>query len=231
MLTLDYSDVMGSLIFNTEFGSQDSQDPELLPPINDHLLLGCSYGMLPSLLPYSMKFAAQLPWPWLQGLLKSRKALRDKTSACVDTELAREKFEERQNILSRLMLAKDPETGKGLTKDAISSEAFGFLVAGSHTTSGSLTFLFHNLLHNATASQKLSEEILKYVALPKGTETALPAYTGLEAQLPYAVACIRESFRVSPVFTMPLPRTVIDPAGMEVSGVHVPTGVSLAKSN
>ena len=217
---------MGSLIFNTEFESQANQDPELLPPINDHLLLGCSYGMLPSLLPYSMKLAAYVPWPWLQGLLKSRKALRDKTSACVDTELAKEKFEARQNILSRLMLAKDPETGVGLTKDAISSEAFGFLVAGSHTTSGSLTFLFFNILHNAEASAKLSEEILKSVALPEGNDAALPAYTGLEAQLPYAVACIRESFRVAPVFTMPLPRTVVEPAGMEVSGVHVPAGVS-----
>ncbi len=36
-------DVMGELAFHADFGTQKSQDPSLLPPINDHIFLGCMY--------------------------------------------------------------------------------------------------------------------------------------------------------------------------------------------
>ena len=219
-------DVMGELIFNAEFGSQDARDPGQLPPINNHIWLGCFYGMLPSLLPYSMRWSPWIPIPWLQDKLKSRKALREKTSVHVDAELARDKSVERNNILNRLFHAKDSETGQGLTKDQISSEAFAFLVAGSHTTSGSLTLLFYHLLHNSSVAEKLTGELAEHMNPDNQTDGDIPAFSGLEQQLQYATACIRESFRVSPVFTMPLPRVVMEPDGMEIAGVHVPQMVS-----
>lgn len=223
-------DVMGTLIFNAEFGSQKAQDSNQLPPINDHIFLGCLYGMLPSLLPYSMQVGKHIPWPWLQNLLKSRETLRNKTSNHVATELARDKTVKRQNILTRLIEARDTETGEGLTGDQIKSEAFGFLVAGSHTTSGTLTLLFYHLLHNPAAAKKLSEELVAGLSLPladaDAQNMALPAFSGLEMQLPYTTACIRENFRISPVFTMPLPRKVCDPEGLVIDGIHVPYGVS-----
>jgi cytochrome P450 len=193
-------DVMGELIFNADFGSQEAQDPGLLPPINEHIWLGCLYGMLPALLPYSMRLSSWVPLPWLRDKLESRAALRKKTSEHVAAELARDKTVERQNILNCLVHAKDPETGESLTEDAISSEAFAFLVAGSHTTSGSLTLLFYHILHHAEAAKKLTEELAN--CLPPQQEAELPAFLGLEQQLPYMMACIREAFRVTPVFTM-----------------------------
>lgn len=219
-------DLMGELIFNAEFGSMAAQDPNKLPPINEHIFLGCMYGMLPSLLPYSMQLAPHIPLPWLQHLLKSRKALRDQTSKHVAAELAKDKDQTRHNILARLMEARDPETGEELTEAQISSEAFAFLVAGSHTTSGTLTLLFYHLLHNSVSSKRLTEELTVSLPLPSPDDESLPAYSGLEMQLPYATACIRENYRISPVFTMPLPRTVIEPGGAIIDGYHVPQGVS-----
>jgi hypothetical protein len=49
--------------------------------------------------------------------------------------------------------------------------------------------------------------------------------TGLEQQLPYSMACINENFRINPVFTMPLPRKVASPGGIEVDGHWVPENV------
>lgn len=221
-------DIMGELIFNADFGAQRKQDPAQLPPINEHIFLGCLYGMLPSLLPYSMALSKYIPWPWLQHLLRSRKMLRDQTALHVLQEMQREKqgVQETQTILHRLIQATDSETGERLTEEQIDSEAFAFLVAGSHTTSGSLTLLFYHLLHNASTLEKLNEELqTKLCLFHDEPDAPLPAYAGLEAQLPYTMACIRESLRISPVFTMPLPRTVCDPDGAVINGVHVPPKV------
>jgi hypothetical protein len=40
------------------------------------------------------------------------------------------------------------------------------------------------------------------------------------------MAAIREGFRMSPVFTMPLTRSIVLEEGMEVDGQHLPKGVS-----
>ena len=219
-------DIIGELVFHTEFGSQKAQDPAQLPPINEHIFLGCMFGMLPSLLPYSMKIANHLPIPWLQNLLKSRKELKERTSACLADEMSRQKTSEKQSILTRLIRAKDPETGEALREVDIASEAFAFLVAGSHTTSGTMTLLFYHLLHNKTVAEKLTKEVDSCVSFTETAGDSLAAYTGLEAQLRYGMACIRENFRITPVFTMPLPRKVTDPNGAVISGFQVPTGVS-----
>ncbi|OAP60837.1 hypothetical protein AYL99_05839 [Fonsecaea erecta] len=224
-------DVMGELVFHTEFGSQEAQDPAKLPPINEHIFLGCLFGMLPSLLPYSMRLANHIPLPWLQNLLESRKALRDRTSACVAHEMAREKISDKHSILTRLIRAKDPETGERLSEVAVSSEAFAFLVAGSHTTSGTLTLLFYHLLHNKSVADNLTKEITACIPFKDTAGDSLPAYSGLESQLPYATACIRENFRISPVFTMPLPRTVCDPEGAVIEGTYVPPGTNVSMVN
>jgi hypothetical protein len=129
-----------------------------------------------------------------------------------------------RTLLSHLIAAQDPETGEKLSAIDIGSEAFGILIAGSHTTAASLTLLLYHLLHNPDAFAKLSEEL--DAGLPHLPAGAYP-YTGLENRLPYMMACVREGFRMSPVFTMPLTRAIVPPEGMVVDGEHLPQGVSL----
>ncbi|QYT00078.1 hypothetical protein H0G86_007182 [Trichoderma simmonsii] len=220
-------DVLGELAFDTQFESQAKDDESNLPPINDHIFLGCLYGSLPSLLPYSMKLSGFLPIPWLQTLNRSRQSIRNTVASCVSTmfRATLENDEKKSNtLLSQLMKAKDPETGKKLTVTEISSEAFGFLVAGSHTTSGTLTLLFYHLLHDPEIYSQIVEEMRR--ELPLLEQGAYP-YTGLEAKLPYTTACMRENFRHTPVFTMPLTRKVMSESGTVIAGTQVPAGVSI----
>lgn len=71
----------------------------------------------------------------------------------------------------------------------------------------------------------VEKEILGTLGPLGEDQTAYPIY-GLEASLTYTTACVRENFRINPVFTMPLWRRVNYPAGVGVGGYHIPHGVS-----
>ena len=46
-----------------------------------------------------------------------------------------------------------------------------------------------------------------------------------ETSLPYLRNCIKENFRITPVFTMPLARRVTMPEGTNIAGNHIPFAV------
>lgn len=80
-------------------------------------------------------------------------------------------------------------------------------------------------MHNRDAAEKLAVELR--AKLPLHCEgMKLESYAGIETKLPYTIACIRENFRITAVFNMPLPRLVTDPKGVYISGYHIPQGVS-----
>ena len=84
--------------------------------------------------------------------------------------------------------------------------------------------MFHTL-HNPDVLAKVTAEICANV--PRYTsDDDIISYAGLEAKLPYTTACIRENYRMSAVFAIPLPRTVTNPDGVVIDGVTVPKGVS-----
>ena len=118
-------DMIGELAFGTNFESQKAGDPENLPPIPDHVLLACMQGIISSLLPYSRAVVAWLPFRWCRRLINGRIKLRNQVVTCVDAAMSKE--DGKKNLLAHLIQAKDAETGAGLTKADIGSEAFGFL--------------------------------------------------------------------------------------------------------
>jgi cytochrome P450 len=102
----------------------------------------------------------------------------------------------------------------------IQTEAFGFIVAGSHTTATTMTFLFYHLLHSSRAMEKLVAEL---DASDPGTR--LSSMEGMTENA-YFQACIKENLRYTPSFVMPLPRRVPE-GGREIAGEFIPEGVSL----
>jgi hypothetical protein len=120
-------DLIGDLAFDKDFNTQDGPSPDQLPRIADHILIGCLYGLVPTLLPYSMWIGNRLPLAGLQKLLESRRQMSAQTAEYVKAAIHMHKEGDRESLLATMLEAKDPETGASLTTEEMCSEAFAFL--------------------------------------------------------------------------------------------------------
>ncbi|KIX03159.1 uncharacterized protein Z518_06710 [Rhinocladiella mackenziei CBS 650.93] len=232
-------DTLGELAFSQSFGIQVTDDESLVPPVKEHSLLAAVTGAWPAMLPRLKKWLPLVPYKPLKDLFRGRKACADLASQCVRRrldDLADLKDDEssvrvqRKDILTSLILAKHPETGERLTKTDLETEAFGFIIAGTHTTSATTTLLFYHLLHNPEVLAKLVSE-LDHNLPPLAPDQTSHSISLLEASLPYLRNCIKENFRINPVFTMPLARRVTADEGVVIDGEHITPGTSIAICN
>jgi hypothetical protein len=98
-------------------------------------------------------------------------------------------------------------------------------IAGTHTTSATATLLFWNLLHSPENLAKCVKEIDSYLG-PLGHEQLAYPVAQVESSLPFLRQCMKENFRITPVFTLPLERRITAPEGIVISGRHIKQGVS-----
>ena len=96
-----------------------------------------------------------------------------------------------------------------------------YSVAGSHTTSSTITLLLSHLLANPDILTKVVKEIDTL-----GTSEPVVPYSGLEAKLPYLRACIYENFRIAPTTSFPLQRRITKET-MTVCGQVLPKDVGI----
>jgi cytochrome P450 len=101
-------------------------------------------------------------------------------------------------------------------------------IAGTHTTSATTSLLFYHLLQSPKAMEKCLAEIDAQLP-PLSDDRPAFSLTEVETSLPYLRQCVKENFRITPVFTMPLARRVINPDGVTIGGEHIPKGVSSVK--
>lgn len=137
---------------------------------------------------------------------------------------------DRKDLLGRLI--EECEAGqdsKGTSMDIVDvqTEAFGFIIAGSHTTAASTTLLLWYLLHCPEALSKLVQEIDAIDTRPEGTASYSFKTTN---QLSYLQATITEGLRINPVFSMPLLREV-PPTGTVIAGEFIPGGTDVSICN
>ncbi|KIX92184.1 uncharacterized protein Z520_12065 [Fonsecaea multimorphosa CBS 102226] len=231
-------DALGELAFSKSFGIQETDDESRVPPVVEHSLLAAVTGAWPLMTQTLKTYLPMLPHSGLQKLFRGRQACADLAARSVQRRLddVRRQQElsphqaERKDILTNLILAKHPDTGERLTQTDLETEAFGFIIAGTHTTSATATLLFYHLLHNpGTMNQCVAEVDENLPPLTPGQDAY--SVTVAEASLPYLKNCIKENFRITPVFTMPLARRVMSPEGIVVAGQHIPKGTSVAVCN
>lgn len=127
-------DVLGELAFGQSFGIQESGDESLVPPVKEHSLLAAAIGSWPVMTATLKRWLPMVPAPALQRLYAGRAAVVKTASSCVRERMSAlrdekddESASQRKDILTSLILAKDPDTGARLTEADLRTEAFGFM--------------------------------------------------------------------------------------------------------
>ncbi|KAF2020168.1 putative benzoate 4-monooxygenase cytochrome P450 [Aaosphaeria arxii CBS 175.79] len=232
-------DVLFELAFSGSFNVQESEDDSQMPPVKEHTLLGSAIGAWTNMRLVLKKWLPMLPSKRVQALFDGRKACIELASRSVQkrlNDLEMEKDNEvagkgqQRDLLTRLILAKDPETGQRLTQQDLETEAFGFIIAGTHTTTATTALLFWNLLHNPKYMNECVKEIDARFHTLEDSQSAY-SIAQVEGSLSFLRKCVKENFRITPVFTMPLERRVTAAEGVSISGHHFPQGTSLAVCN
>ncbi|KJX97047.1 cytochrome p450 monooxygenase like protein [Zymoseptoria brevis] len=227
-------DILGEAAFSCSFNAQipGAGEFEQVPKaINGHVLMGSIIGELP-FQSFNKRLLAWSPFEWMRDIVNNRMLLQDTCAGCVQARVDGGSNKDRKDLLLSLIKAKDPETGASLTTIDINTEAFAMLVAGSHTTAGTLGLLFaHSLRDPQIMARLVSELDSKLDPLGQSTGRRTHAITGLEDSLPYLMACVRENFRMTPVFTMPLWRRVTASEGLAVGNTVIPPNTNVSASN
>jgi hypothetical protein len=128
-------DTLGELAFSQTFGIQATDDETRVPPVIEHSLLAAITGAWPLMTAKLKKWLPLAPHKGLQALFEGRKACADLASRCVQNRLdaintnggGNKDGSERKDILTNLILAQHPDTGKNLTQVDLETEAFGFM--------------------------------------------------------------------------------------------------------
>ncbi|KAK7961970.1 cytochrome P450 [Apiospora aurea] len=169
-----------------------------------------------------------LSFPWLYQVLKrlpaiarsryfhAHKALMEKGEAAV--------MNSRQgtaagsaNVFAKVLREADADEGGTLTGADISVEAGSFMIAGTDTTSNTLTYLVWAVLRQSTLRRALEQELRENV---EEKDPSRITDAALE-KLPVLHAVIEETLRLYGAAPMPLPR-IVPPGGVELGGIISP---------
>lgn len=171
---------LGTTVFGDDIAKVAPVLRVQLPPIGEHLKRrALSPVRTPPTFPTPANRKAEAVRKMLWGLADQLIADRRATGATSN------------DLLSRLINARDPETGEGLSDDDVRDEAIIFLVAGHETTASALSFTLHLLGAHPDAQERVRAEVAAAVG-----DDASATYD-VEA-LPYTAQVVDESLRLYP---------------------------------
>lgn len=218
-------DVMGDLSFGRGFGMLTGEKPE--------------NREAPNLLMQAAKrhnTTGPLPWLHQSGfdriLFRKLNLDRDRylafSRAQVGERMAAQsaspttdKASARKDFFYYLLHSKDPETGEGFSTKELWGESNTLIIAGSDTTSTTLTSTLFYLLHNPAALARLQKELRSTFT---STDDIRSGPTLNDCK--YLRACIDEALRMSPPVGAILPRLTLQ-GGIDIAGEHIPAGVGV----
>ena len=156
---------------------------EVLPPLGDHLK---HRALTPVRSPHWFPSPAnrrgerirKVVWDLADALIAERRA-----TGAVGTDL-----------LSRLLSARDPDTGEVLSDADVRDEVIIFLIAGHETTGSALAFTLQLLGRHQDVQERVRAEAAEAAESPG---SGAPAIRDLE-QLPYTLQVINEAMRLYP---------------------------------
>jgi cytochrome P450 len=125
------------------------------------------------------------------------------------------------DLLSKLMQARDPESGASIPDSLLRDESITIFFAGHETTARTLTFMFYALAKNPDVAARLHAEVIH--VLGSHPQDVPPSIDDLK-QLPYTLQVIKETLRLYP----PAPMYVRDAVGEDViDGIPISPGTQM----
>lgn len=234
-------DVIGAITFSRRFGFLDSgKDVDgLMGAVNENMVYSTLIGIYSWLVPYFHRATA---WFNLNGAtgkarlyafmgeLVARRKAENKSKHVAGDDTADEKGSSTtatgsgqapKDFLAKFLEAHAADQNR-FTDYNVFVGMVGNIIAGSDTTSSTLSGILYHLLKNPAAMSKLQQEIDEFHQADKISEPI----TFKESQsMPYFQAVIKEAQRLHPATGLPLPR-VVPAGGANICGRFFPEGVS-----
>jgi cytochrome P450 len=140
--------VVGRAIFGDDVARAGAVLDSAFPVLNRHTFRRAMSPLAPP---------ASWPTPDNRRAARARRALYE----VVDELIAHRQRAgaDGEDLLSRLLLARDPDTGEAMDLQQVRDEALIFLLAGHETTSTALTFTLHLLGRHPTEQQLVLDEL------------------------------------------------------------------------
>jgi cytochrome P450 len=126
---------------------------------------------------------------------------------------------DRGDLLSMLMLARDEDTGEGMTDQQVYDEVITLLTAGSETSAVALTWFFHELAQHPDIERRVRAELDEVLAGQPPTFADVP-------KLVYTRRVVDEVLRMYPIWIL-MRRALVD---VELGGVRMPAGTEFMLS-
>ncbi|KAJ3980366.1 cytochrome P450 [Lentinula detonsa] len=237
-LTL-FRNLMVDVLVSTSYGyrihavkkwATDNEDP-LSTAISDFPKRGILRSVVPT---WAWNFVCRIPIARWRQLCDSDKIMAEFVSERVyqaRTEINSGKFDESSEttpLLHRLLKYRYSSTRQMMPDSDIISEAMGHMIAGSDTSSISLSYFLWELSRRPDIAAKLQAELDE--AMPNAH--VIPDISVLQS-LPYLNAFIKEGLRVYSAAPSPLERVVPESAtksseGFDLMGFELPPGTVVA---
>lgn len=178
--------VTASIILRSMFSMQSDEDIlELKDAVETMIQFVAGYEMNPLSLPVwvpvrvnrNYKRARERVHTYIDGLIARRRAMPE--------------AERPDDLLTKLMQARDPETGEAMSDTLLRDECITIFFAGHETTARTLTALWYALSEHPDVAQRLHAEVDAVLG------DDLPTVGRLK-QMPYTLQVIKETLRLWP---------------------------------
>lgn len=202
----------------------------MIGAVHSNMVMSTMVGIYAALWPYifkGMKWLSERGWIdstprlFLNNYARTRIAER---SAALESDEKLEKTDAQDESKPRDFLAKfldfHRQNPQNFSDYNILVGLMGNIIAGSDTTSNSLSAILYYLLKYPATMRKLQDEVS---AFEKRGELSDPATFKESQHMPYLQAVMKEALRMHPASGLPLAR-VVPKGGAEICGYFFPQG-------
>ena len=231
-------DVIGAITFSRRIGFLDAglDVGGVMGALHGNMMYSTLVGIYSSLNAYLFPVMSKLRLGGASG--------KAYLSAFIDETIAKRKAEPASAVKAREELTAQTEDGTSTGPQDFLGKWLAFhaedptrftahnivvgmvanVIAGSDTTSTTLSAILYYLLKNPSTIAKLRDEIDSY---QENGQISSPVTFKESQAMPYLQAVIRETQRLHPATGLPLPR-VVPEGGATICGTFFPQGVSIS---